>query len=274
MSEIPSHQSQTKWRGMRGLQGMLPAVVVAILFFAIWESAVRFFEIPPILLPSPLKVIDFARKNFATLGWATIATGTAALLGLLGSILIGALVSLVFSQSRIIRTAFYPYVIFLQTVPIVAIAPLLITWTGYTLKTVVLITIIISLFPIISNVTAGLVAIDRNLESLLRIYQANRWHMMTKLRIPTAVAYLILGTRISGGLAVVGAILGDLFVGSGAEHQGLGTLMTQWGALQKTDALIAALAASTFLGVLFFVTINVTATLLLGRYTRLQTSQA
>ncbi len=255
-------------RRLETVTSVIPAVAVAVLFFMAWELGIRFFKVPPILLPGPFAVAKFAQGNIPVLFNAALVTGKAALVGLVGSMLIGTIISIVFSQSRIIRTAFYPYVIFLQTVPIVAIAPLLITWTGYTFKTVVLITMIISLFPIISNVTAGLVAVDRNLESLLHVYQANRWKMMRYLRIPTAISYLVLGTRISGGLAVVGAILGDLFVGSGADHQGLGTLMTQWGALQRTDALIAAIGVSTVLGVMFFVGINLAAVLLCGRYLR------
>lgn len=250
----------------RLLINAIPAIIVAILFVVLWDLGVRIFNVHPILLPGPLRVGQSIQENFSTLVEATFTTGQAALVGLLGSIVLGVVISLVFSQSRLIRTAFYPYVIFLQTVPIVAIAPLLITWTGYTFATVVLITMIISLFPIISNVTVGLVSVDPNLQSLLQIYQASRWKVMLKLRVPTALAYLVLGTRISGGLAVVGAILGDLFVGSGAQYLGLGTLMTQWGALQKTDALIAALVASTLLGIVFFVGINLISRLCLGRY--------
>jgi NitT/TauT family transport system permease protein len=244
----------------------IPVVLVACVFLLLWHIGVKVSGIEPILLPLPSEVWTAAWDNGDKLVEATWVTGKAALVGLLSSIAIGVVISILFSQSRHIRNAFYPYVIFLQTVPIIAIAPLLITWTGYTFETVVYVTVIISLFPIISNVTAGLVAVDRNLEDLFRIYQANRFQVMMRLRIPTAIAYLVLGVRISSGLAVIGAIVGDFFVGTGGESNGLGTLMTAWGARQKTDAVIAAVGAATVVGVVFFGAVNLMAGTILRRW--------
>lgn len=244
----------------------LPVLAVAILFFVVWHFGVIVSKIQPILLPPPAQVWRAGWENSDKLIEATLVTSKAAFVGLGTSVVVGVFVSLLFSQSRHIRNAFYPYVIFLQTVPIIAIAPLLITWTGYTFETVVYVTVIISLFPIISNVTAGLVSLDRNLEDLFRIYQASRWQVMLRLRIPTAVSYLVLGLRISSGLAVIGAIVGDFFVGTGGESNGLGTLMTSWGARQKTDAVIAAVGAATVVGVVFFGAVNLMASTVLRRW--------
>lgn len=250
----------------RRLVDAIPVIAVAFAFLVVWHFGVIVSGIQPILLPAPVQVWRAGWENGDKLVEATLVTGKAALAGLGTSVLIGVLVSLLFSQSRHIRNAFYPYVIFLQTVPIIAIAPLLITWTGYTFETVVYVTVIISLFPIISNVTAGLVTIDRNLEDLFRIYQASRWQMMLRLRIPTAISYLVLGMRISSGLAVIGAIVGDFFVGTGGESNGLGTLMTSWGARQKTDAVIAAVGAATVVGVVFFGAVNLMAATVMRRW--------
>jgi len=227
---------------------------------------VRWSGIHPILLPAPGEVAKSAWENRATLMTATWVTGRAALAGFLASTLGGSLIALAFSQSRHIRNAFYPYVIFLQTVPIIAIAPLLINWFGYEFSTVVYITVIISLFPIISNVTVGLVAVEQSRADLFRVYRAGRWKTLLKLRIPAAIPNLLLGMRISSGLAVVGAIIGDFFVGSGSKYNGLGTLMTEWGALQKTADLIGTLGAATLLGVAFFASVNLLAFLLRRRW--------
>ncbi len=250
------------------LSVVIPVLLVAVGVLTLWHFSVLWFQIPAILLPGPEQVLRTAWDKREVLLEGTKVTFRAAFVGLSASIVFGTFVAVLFSQSRHIRNAFLPYVIFLQTVPIVAIAPLLITWTGYTFKSVVLITLTISVFPIISNVTAGLVAVDRNLEDLFRIYKAGRFASMFKLRIPTAIEYLVLGMRISSGLAVIGAIMGDFFVGSGAEYKGLGTLMTYWGARQQTDAVIAALFASTFLGITFFASVSFLEHYVLRRWTR------
>jgi NitT/TauT family transport system permease protein len=234
----------------------LPAALVGLASLLLWEAAVRYWQLPRILLPSPVEVARAAWDERDALWRGSLITGAAALFGLLLAVFAGTLVAILFSQSRWLRTAFYPYVIFLQTVPIVAIAPLLITWSGYRFRTVILVVAIISLFPIVSNVTAGLMSIDRNLLDLHRLYGAGRWQVLRGLRIPTAIGYLVLGLRISGGLAVIGAIVGEFFVGNGTSYDGLGTLMTGWQARQRTDALMAAVGASTILGVAMFALIN------------------
>ncbi len=246
--------------------GLTTLVFLAVL--AIWQVIVALWEIHPIILPSPLRVGQAAWLESRLLLAGFCLTGAAALLGLLASISLGTLVAVIFSQSRWIRSAFYPYVVFLQTVPIVAIAPLLITWFGYGFKTVVMVACIISLFPIISNVTAGLISIDENLNDLFRLRGATRWQTLVKLRIPLAISHLILGTRISAGLAVIGAIIGEFFVGNGAGgYTGLGTLMTGWQNLARTDALMAVVLTSTWLGLVMIGGVNLLTRCLLWRWT-------
>src|SRR5690606_16611686 len=137
-------------------------------------------------------------------------------------------------------------------VPIVAIAPLLITWSGYQFRTVVMVTVIVCLFPIVNSVTEGLLAIPRDWNDLFRLYGASRIQRLLKLQLPTAIPYLVLGTKTSSGLAVIGAIVAEFFVGNGSNYDGLGTLMTGWQGFQRTDALIAAIFASTLLGLFLF----------------------
>lgn len=241
--------------------------VFAVLAIA-WHLIVTVLQVHPIVMPSPLRVAAVAWEERVTLFEGFLATGAAAILGLLGSIIVGSLIAILFSQSRIIRTAFYPYVIFLQTVPIVAIAPLLITWFGYGFRTVVLVAMIISLFPIVSNVTTGLVSVDENLKDLFRLNRASRWQTLWKLRVPHAISHLILGVRVSAGLAVIGAIVGEFFVGTGAAgYDGLGTVMTGWQNLARTDALIAVVFVSTILGVVVLWGVNLVSRLTLGRWT-------
>jgi NitT/TauT family transport system permease protein len=200
-------QSVTLVRSIQKITAVLLAFVVLVF---IWHAAVLVFKIHPIILPSPWRVLLVAMQERQALLEGFVATGAAAVLGLLSSVVLGSFIAILFSQSKLVRAALYPYVVFLQTVPIIAIAPLLITWFGYGFKTVVLIASIISLFPIVSNVTTGLISVDENLKALFYLNRATRLQTLFKLRIPLAISHLILGSRISAGLAVIGAIVGGI----------------------------------------------------------------
>jgi NitT/TauT family transport system permease protein len=247
-------------------QSIAPVAVLALVI-GFWHFAVSYFQIPPIVLPSPWAVLTTLWKERTTLGRAVFMTGSAAFLGLLTSVVLGAFVAILFSQSSKLRSALYPYVIFLQTVPIVAIAPLLIIWSGSNFRTIVLVSVIISIFPIVSNTTAGLLSINENLRDLFRLQGASRLQTLLKLRIPAAISHLVLGARISCGLAVIGAIVGEFFVGNSGRYDGLGTIMTLWQGRQNTTGLMAAVLVSTLLGVVFFLSVNVLSRTVLRRWT-------
>lgn len=239
-----------------------------LLFLGAWQLGVWVFKVHPIILPPPTQVAQVAFEERSILLRAFSNTALASLTGLGSSLLLGSLVAILFSQSAVLRRALYPYVVFLQTVPIVAIAPLLITWSGYHWRTVVLVSVIISLFPIVSNVTAGLISVDQNLKDLFRLNRASSLQTLTKLHIPFAVSHLVLGARVSAGLAVIGAIVGEFFVGSsGISTAGLGTIMTSWQNQARTDALIAAVMTSTLLGIGMLGIVNFVGATLLRRWT-------
>ena len=256
------NKSRSKW-----LTYLAPILVFTVVA-TIWHFVVLWLKVPSIILPSPIAVLNALWQERIVLLKASWVTLQAASVGLLCSAVFGSLTAVVFSQSSLVRIALYPYVIFLQTVPIVAIAPLLIIWSGNNFRTIVLVATIISIFPVIANVTSGLLSINENLRELFRMQSATRWQMLTKLQIPAAIPQLILGLRISSGLAVIGAIVAEFFVGNSGEYDGLGTIMTARQANLKTAELIAALMACTCLGILLFVSVNLMEATLLRRWTR------
>lgn len=246
---------------------ILAPLLVLCFVGCTWHFAVDFFRVPAVVLPKPDAVLRGMWTERIPLIRGAWVTFQAAFLGLLCSAVIGTLVAMLFSQSAWIRTALYPYVLFLQTVPIVAIAPLLIIWSGLEFRTVVLVSSIISVFPIISNVTSGLLSIDSNHLDLFRLQGASRWTMLTKLRIPSAVPSLVQGLRISGGLAVIGAIVGELFVANSGAYDGLGTIMNAMQANLRTAELMGAIAACTLLGIVLFLSVEALNRFLLRRWT-------
>ena len=245
---------------------VLPPIALFLFAVLVWQLIVRLGHIESYLLPSPLAVARAAWIKRAELCGALALTGAGALCGFVASLVIGTLIAIAFSFSRIVKASCYPYAVFLQTVPIVAIAPLIVVWIGYGFQSVALIAFIISLFPIITNATTGLTKVDRDLVDLFELHNASRWQVLFKLRLPSAVPYLVTGARISSGMAVIGAIVGEFFTGYGATRYGLGYVIMQATNLLKTDELFAAIIVSTALGMAVFTVVNIVGATVLSRW--------
>jgi len=230
----------------------LPPLALLVCVLVAWHVSVTLLGVKRYLVPRPSDVFWAGWNHRGALLSAALTTGKAAAAGFLLSFAAGLLTACIFSQSRAIQRSIYPYAIFLQTVPIVAIAPLIVTWFGYGLASVIVVAFIISLFPIITNATTGLTAIDKNLLELFELAGASRWQTLWKLRLPSSVPHLSTGAKISSGLSVVGAIVGEIFAGSEKDQFGLGYLINQSSGFLKTDYLFAAVLASAVLGILIF----------------------
>ncbi len=219
----------------------------------VWVGVIRLFAIKPFLLPTPQAVASAALERLPSLLTSLSITAEAAAGGLAAAIVAGVLLAMVFAQSAWIRRMFYPYTILLQTVPIVAVAPLILMWIGPGIFSVGLIAFIICLSPIIANTTQGLISVERNLVDLFTMNNASRAQVMLHLRLPHALPALFTGIRISAGIAVIGAITGELFAGSARVGVGGIGYAIQYAASQlETDYLFALVGAATFLGFSFF----------------------
>jgi NitT/TauT family transport system permease protein len=232
---------------------VLSAAIIFVGLMLLWIAIIHLFHIPPYLLPSPARVAAAAMARFPSLITSLGITAAAAAGGLFASIVIGVLIALIFAQSRWVRRMFYPYTILLQTVPIVAIAPLILMWIGPGIFSVGLVAFIICLSPIIANTTQGLISVERNLLDLFLMNNASRGQILLRLRLPHAMPSLFTGIRISSGIAVIGAITGELFAGSARVGVGgIGYAIQYASAQLETDYLFALVAAATVLGFVFF----------------------
>ena len=241
----------------------LPLIVLGAAV-GLWHVFVTAFEIRTFILPPPADVGAALAALRQELVLASARTATAAFTALAVSTLFGTVVSFVFAQTSLVRLAFYPYAILLQTVPIIAIAPLVILTFGRGFHSVTLVAIVISVFPIITNTTTGLLQIDAGLHELFRLHDATWWQMLRKLRLPSAFPWLISGIRIASGTAIVGAIVGEFFVGS--SQPGLGALIQRKHASLDLPALYATVIASTTLGITTFVMVTVAGDFVLQRW--------
>ena len=159
---------------------------------------------------------------------------------------------MMFSQSPWVRRSCLPYAIFLQTVPIVAIAPVIVAWVGEGFAAVVIVATIISLFPIITNGTEGLTSIPQGLQDVFALYGANRWQTLWKLQFPHALPYLVTGARIAAGSSVLGAIVGEMFAGVAKENPGLGYVIFAASDQFNMAFVFAAIGMTTLLGLGMF----------------------
>jgi NitT/TauT family transport system permease protein len=245
---------------------ILPPLVAALIGFATWEAAVRVVRPPAYLLPPPSVIARAVLLDRETLIGACLTTGQSALFGFLLSAVIGVSVAVVLSSSRLIERAFHPYAILLQTVPIVAIAPLLVLWFGVGTRAVTASAFIVSVFPVITNSLAGLRSVDPALRDLFQLYGASRAARLYRLELPWATLSIATGLRVASGLAVIGAIVGEFVAGFAEGQPGLGiVVMTAYRQL-RTDLLFAAVGCSALLGMALFGAVSGVAWMLLRRW--------
>jgi len=236
---------------------IIAPLVVGLLALLLWEGAVRLFALPPYLLPGPLLVLQTLITEWPELFSSLLITLKITIVAFLAATVSGVLIAVLFAQSKWIERSLFPYAVILQTTPIVAIAPLIIIWLqNSTFAALVVCAWIVALFPIISNTTLGLNSADRNLQNLFRLYGASRWQTLWHLRLPSAMPYFLGGLRISGGLALIGAVVAEFVAGTGGARSGIAYQILMSSYKLQIPRMFAALAMTTVLGVLIFVSLT------------------
>jgi NitT/TauT family transport system permease protein len=228
---------------------LIPLAVACV--FA--EVAVRQAWVPSYLVPAPSKVVStlFSPRDGRDLLRAVGDTAIASAIGFLASTVVGLVIAIALSSARWVQRAFYPYAVFFQTVPIIAIAPLLVIWIGYGMPTVIASAFIVSVFPVIANTLSGLLSTDPALRDLFRLYGASRTASLLKLRLPFALPSTLTGLRVAAGLAVIGAIVGEFITGGG-----LGGVIDISRTQQRIDKIFAGLILAAMLGIALFAVVN------------------
>lgn len=241
--------------------------LVGLLFLGCWEWAVAWWAVPVFVLPPPHLVAAALWSDLPLLlqsSWVTLLVTCQAFLLALVS---GVGLAVLFNQSRALEAALYPYAVILQVTPIVAIAPLVVIWVGYERVNLSLLILawIVAFFPILSNSATGLTAVDPNLRDLFRLYGASRWQTLWRLKLPSALPYILAGMRISGGLALIGAVVAEFVAGSGTAT-GLAWRVIEAGNRLNMPRLFAALVLLSLLGILIFALLTWVQRLLLRRW--------
>jgi NitT/TauT family transport system permease protein len=161
-----------------------------------------------------------------------------------------------FSRSRILELSLFPYAVILQVTPIVAIAPLIIIWVRQPFLALLVCAWIVAFFPIVSNTTVGLNSADRNLLALFRLYGASPGQTLLYLKLPTALPYFLAGLRISGGLALIGAVVAEFVAGTGGAETGLAFRILEAGYRLAIPRLFAALFLLSLTGIVIYLLLD------------------
>jgi NitT/TauT family transport system permease protein len=249
----------------RALRVVAP-VAIGLLFLAAWQAAVRIESIAPYILPAPSDIAISLWTDGPSLLGSLLVTLRITLAALAAAALIGGALALIFARSRILELSLFPYAVILQVTPIVAIAPLIIIWVRQPFLALLVCAWIVAFFPIVSNTTVGLNSADRNLLSLFRLYGASPGQTLFLLRVPTALPYFLAGLRISGGLALIGAVVAEFVAGTGGTETGLAFRILEAGYRLAIPRLFAALFLLSLTGIVIYLLLDLISRRLLRRW--------
>ncbi len=248
---------------------VLPPFVLGIGVLSFWyfisyvvlEESRRFLLRPP---HQVLQVGFFDWANFSEILGGLWSSTRVALIGLVIAIAIGFFLAMIMSQAKVVERAVFPFMVTLQAIPILAIVPLISFWWGTGQRSRVVVCIIIALFPIIVNTLFGLQSAERAMHDLFTLHRANRVVRLRKLMFPAAMPAVFAGLRISAGLSVIGAIVGDFFFGRG--DVGIGQLLRRYANQLQGEELLAAVIMSSLLGIAVFWTFGWIQDLVIGKW--------
>jgi NitT/TauT family transport system permease protein len=237
-------------------------IIFGISLIGFWFALVYIFSIPGYLVPSPASVLNEFIARGRLLALDTLITAQEAGMGFLIGTTFGFLCGVVFAHSRLLEKTFQPYLVGLQAIPVVAIAPLLVIWFGSGIAGKVALSAFISYFPVVISTSYGLRRIQNEMIELFSVLRATKMQTLTKLRIPHALPYIFSSLRVSATLSVIGAIVGEM---AGA-NQGLGHRILVASYRTETALMFAGIACASALGLLFFAFVHLSGTLMLKNH--------
>lgn len=245
---------------------ILAPIAVGVLALGLWEFLVRWKEIPPYILPGPVLIGQTLIADWGTLSGSLWITLRITFMALFAAVVVGVTLAVLFTQSKWLEMSLLPYAVVLQVTPIVAIAPLIIIWAGDINLSLLICAWIVAFFPILSNTILGLNSADHNLINFFQLYGATRWQTMRYLKLPAALPYFLAGLKISGGLALIGAVVAEFVAGTGGSESGLAYRILEAGYQLKIPRVFAALIMISLSGIAIFLVTSWISHLLLRRW--------
>lgn len=244
---------------------LIPPLFSLVVLIAFWEAAVRFLSISPAMLPAPSLIVQTLAADSTLLFGSLLVTLRITFLALLIATLAGTLLAILFSASRFAERALFPIAVIFQVTPIIAIAPLLLVYMEPS-SAVLACAALVAFFPVLSNTALGLASADRQLRDLFALYDAGFLKTLFYLRLPAALPYFLGGLKIAGGLALIGAIVGEIAAGSAGAGSGLAWRILEAGHRVNIPRMYAALFLIVLSGILIFAVLSWLQRAALGRW--------
>ncbi len=240
---------------MKALQGssirfLLPVAVGALLLL-LWYALKSFLGLHDYILPAPHQVVMAFFREGPLLAKATVVTFLGAGIGFIASLVLGFLMALALVSSKWLRYGLYPYILFMQMVPIIATAAIIVILFDVGLQSVAMIAFLIGFFPVVASTLQGLLSTPPGQVELFRLYKATPLQELLLLRVPNSLPYFFTGAKIAATLAVIGSVTGEIFAGSTSSAGGLGFMIMIFKSELKIDALYAATLICCLLGFIF-----------------------
>lgn len=249
----PPPNSAPRGRRLRTRLSMIwPPLVVFVIAMILWQVLPKALGEPAYILPTPSDVWTAIKDNSSEFWQAVFTTSWTSLVGFGLSAILGVIVACVMGSWRLVERTLYPYMVILSTVPIIAVAPLIIVWFGFGAKSILIITVLVGFFPVVANTVVGLHSASTSSVDLFRIYHASRFQTLFKLRFWTAMPFLMAALKVTATLAVIGTIVGEYVAGVGGSGGGLGYIIVVANNRLETSFVFAAAIAACVLGILFF----------------------
>lgn len=246
-----SQQKNGQW--MEGLRKRVMPLIGILAFLALWQIIVKVFDLPSYLLPTPVEIVQTSIDRADLLLEHSWITAYEMILGYILAIVVAVPLAIAITSSKTFDQFIMPILLFFQTVPKIAIAPLFLIWFGVGTFPKVLVAFLISFFPIIIDTAVGLRSVSSEMIDLARSMGATEIQIFTRFRLPTSLPYLFSGLKVAATLAVVGAVVGE-FVGA---DRGLGYLLLVTNSNLQTALMFGTIAALTIQGLILFYAIQI-----------------
>ncbi|MGX1744505.1 ABC transporter permease [Bosea sp. NPDC055353] len=237
-----------RFRGSAGLSSIVLPLGLAFFVLAAWQLYVTIFQVPSVILPSPISIARYIVARYDILLMHAVPTTLESAVGFLLAVLLGVAIAVLITYSDMAREALYPNLIFFQLIPKIALAPLFIIWLGVGSQSRIAFSIFIAFFPMVIATTAGFLSVDRGILRLCRSLTATEWQIFTSVRFPAALPHIFSGMKIAITLAIIGVIIGEFITA----QAGLGYLIIFATARADTEVSMAAIVVLCICGLLLY----------------------
>ncbi len=228
-------------------------VLLIIMILIGWDLLIRIFKVPPYLVPTPMSVVEQLWNEWPMLVKESAPTTWATLGGFALSVLIGVPIAMLISYSKLVESFVYPLLVFSQSIPKIAVAPLFVVWFGFGIIPKIIVAFLLGVFPVVVSTVMGFKSVEQDMVDLARSMGSTRMQMFFKINLPQALPAIFSGMKVSITLAVVGAVVGE-FVGS---NSGIGYVLQKANGNFDLPLMFAALVVLSMIGVILFALLDV-----------------